>query len=534
MHQSLSSPLFSAEGIQLFRRAAALLAFSVLGASTYAQGNVLYVDGATGDSMNSGLSWSDPLASPADAFDRIANQGATQREVYVTSGVYYPATINRGISFEVPPDVSVYGSFKLGQPNPASRTNRPGTTVLSGNLGMQNSVADNSYHIVRIVGDYDQPGNEVLLDSLTIRDGNADDFVGSPNSFGGGIYCTDNDLRLQKCFVIENRAARGGGLYFASGVGMFELDTGRDGLRVSLSAFNSNIASRTGGAIHLERYGIPETPSPGFQDLEPSWIMSSQFTKNVAGVATTNTGALQARGGGAIYFGQSGETPVGVANFFPEGFMVANSRFVFNQTWGRGAACRLGAGSFNGGRVSFISCTMGFNAVMAPDFPSGTIWAGNGADTPNGYGDNAQAVNSIIYATTGPDGALLKTDAIRGPGANNNTQQFPDFIGLSAARCCIEQTTPQPTYGDYSFYPNISDDPDFRNPTSGDVRLNAGSPCIDAGFVGRGSLATTYLPDWENRFGTSGGPNNLNPMPYELFGTRPREINQIDMGCHEK
>jgi len=70
--------------------------------------------------------------------------------------------------------------------------------------------------------------------------------------------------------------------------------------------------------------------------------------------------------------------------------------------------------------------------------------------------------------------------------------------------------------GGYPGEGNISDDPLFRDPASGDYRLLPDSPCIDTA-------------------GTSGPPDDLNgnPRPVDIAGIGREVTDTYDMGAYE-
>ncbi|MFD2571935.1 putative Ig domain-containing protein [Spirosoma soli] len=157
-----------------------------------------------------GNSWAD---ASGDLQSQINFAGAQQ--VWVAQGTYKPTTTtNRDISFAMREGVAIYGGFApSGTPTLAERNPVSYTTVLSGDIGVVNNPADNSYHVINNpVG----LTNSAVLDGVVITGGYADNSTGV-NSFGGGLLNRGSSPLVRNCIFQDNSAATGGGVYSQGG-----------------------------------------------------------------------------------------------------------------------------------------------------------------------------------------------------------------------------------------------------------------------------------------------------------------------------
>lgn len=223
------------------------------------------MDDYIGRSFYTSLSWLD------DALDYIKNVRLvsglenTEFEIYLAGGTYKPSnrrtdaatdTIDqRQNSYVIPAGVKIYGGFKGDEkfgygitsvspsiPNLTdiskssselinareySDLNNNGIkepwelanqTILSGDINVSSTVK-NAYHVVySSVSDGGSGSGSVLLDGLTIKDGETwhkmsptldEDEVGR----GGAIYTNGIDYVLKGCRILNSKAVRGGAIY---------------------------------------------------------------------------------------------------------------------------------------------------------------------------------------------------------------------------------------------------------------------------------------------------------------------------------
>ena len=293
-----------------------------------------------------------------------------------------------------------------------------------------------------------------VIDGFTIRNGNTNDYAGA-------IYCYygyDNDVSptIRNCVFENNTSNYGGAICIDGGSSL-----------ITNCVFDSNSANY-GGAIYLGSAG---------GDTEPL-IQQCTFTGNSADLAWNGQGGAiyltnvstnedcrinnntfdgnSAPNGGAIYFSTSS----------PE---VSGNLFVNNTGSTNGSALYIG--NYEGPTIS--NCTIanntgpeavycyGFNGTVEPVFINTIIWD---SDSSFGFQDTSQANPIISYCNLESGFPITGTD---GGG-------------------------------------NISIDPLFCNPDSGDYTLAENSSCVVAGTNGSNMGA----------FGVGCGSIHIGPLWY--------------------
>ena len=217
----------------------------------------IYVDAkAKGRAAPDGMSWKTAFASLQDALDKAASTPGSD-EIWIAEGTYVPTKIYApngvvgGVSglhtthlntFDLPDQVAIYGGFAGDEKSRAHRSRSSHRTVLSGG-GV-------SWHVVTAGNDVARTGIRATLDSLTIRDGNAQGPGGvllfAPfrygHNLGGGLYVAfDSAIDLNDVDFEDNAAGGDGG-------GMFSINST---LRIAETHFSHNTAGFRSGALEV-------------------------------------------------------------------------------------------------------------------------------------------------------------------------------------------------------------------------------------------------------------------------------------------
>lgn len=132
--------------------------------------------------LNNGSTWQHAFESLPNAFQHASICNVDS--IWVSKGVYLPIQNNdREISFVPPEGVSIYGGFIGTEEELNDRNFEINESILSGNIGDQNNLVDNSFHVLN----YSSVGEYSLIDGFHIEHGNANG-LNNNSMFGGGIY----------------------------------------------------------------------------------------------------------------------------------------------------------------------------------------------------------------------------------------------------------------------------------------------------------------------------------------------------------
>jgi predicted outer membrane repeat protein len=205
---------------------------------------VIYVDDNAAPGGN-GSSWDSAYSSLADALKDADTDNA---QVWMAGGTYKPEGEQRDATFKIPDGVRVYGGFAGNESSLDQRVAGSHETTLDGDLGAQGDYRDNAYHVVT-------GGNDITLDGLSVRNGNADG--NGYDGHGGGMVNYANqpqgrpdqeqgftNIAINNVTFADNRAKDGGAMY----------NYGRSDIDLTNSVFAGNFAEN-GGAI-MDRVGV--------------------------------------------------------------------------------------------------------------------------------------------------------------------------------------------------------------------------------------------------------------------------------------
>ena len=191
------------------------------------RGHPLYV---TPNGEGNGASWADAM-SLTTALDVAFKNDS----IWVASGTYFPTNgTDRDESFVLKEGIVLLGGFQGNESSAEERNNYLNKTILSGDIGESDNSTDNSYNVVRIVGDEWSPiSNKTILDGFTVEGGYGDSGAGlfldfaSPvirnvwfrgnyaNSYGGAVYANHDCKAVFGNVIFEKNISRfcGGAVY---------------------------------------------------------------------------------------------------------------------------------------------------------------------------------------------------------------------------------------------------------------------------------------------------------------------------------
>ncbi len=191
----------------------------------------------------SGSSWENAHTSLSFAL----LDAASNDEIWIAEGTYLPEIEGTGgdlipgiraRSFGFLKDLTCYGGFAGDETARSQRDWVAHPTILSGNLSSPGSYSDNAYTVLHIYS------SKVMIDGVTIRDGNSDAWAGGDqrdfDGRGGGAYIRQSHVTFANCRFINNYAAYGGAINAQSG----------DALNLINCAFTANRALYIAGAVN--------------------------------------------------------------------------------------------------------------------------------------------------------------------------------------------------------------------------------------------------------------------------------------------
>jgi hypothetical protein len=212
-----------------------------------------------------GSSWANASGDLQLMINQSNSTLLTGDTILVAGGIYFPnrridnlnaVTPNDRVnSFSIKSNIKILGGFA---PNGSgTRDLVLYETILSGNLGDIDSVADNAYHVVFARG----VDTATLLDGFTIRDGNADAYASFTSVFGsnimnyagGGVYATGARMTFRNIIVKNNRTINSG-----VGGGFFNNEAP---VIIDRSVIENNFSGEGGGLFNTFSSNIKMTNS---------------------------------------------------------------------------------------------------------------------------------------------------------------------------------------------------------------------------------------------------------------------------------
>ncbi|MHC4624569.1 MAG: DUF1565 domain-containing protein, partial [Planctomycetota bacterium] len=487
--------------------------------------SIIYVD-ANAAGANTGSSWTDAFTDFQNALD-IAQDGD---QIWVAEGTYRPSKPTapyqpRTAAFQLIDGVAAYGGFPRGGGNWNGRDPTAYETILSGDLDGNDvhvpdicdlpnepSRAENAYHVVTGIG----TGGTTILDGFTITAGNANGPF--PHFNGAGMTCavfineeftSGGSPTVSNCTFTEGAASHDGGALSYCGSS------------VTNCKFMRNWANDDGGALHFCSGSVADCNITGNAAYHcggglykcSGSLTDSVIAENAAGgwgggiyngweggynsITHCTISENAATYGGGIYSEQCSPTLTNctlTANDADEGgglLNYANVACVLTNCILNGNSADLGGAIFNedseGGLTT--NCTFSGNFTS---LDGGAIYNLSSTQTVTNCtlsGNDAGADGGGVYSD--PNTILIIDNSILwGNTDTGDGIEAAQIWGLASINySCVEGWT-----GSLGGTGNIGDDPNFvRDPDDGgdgwgqgnndyygDLRLTAGSACIDS------------------------------------------------------
>jgi predicted outer membrane repeat protein len=420
-------------------------------------------------------------------------------EIWVATGVYTVGP-GRTFSFNLKPGVKIFGGFDIYDTQFNDRDWKNNVTVLSGDIGGDDTVDvngvvihtddifnDNAYHVVTADGTSSTPISEsTVLDGFTITAGQANGTV-FPDDVGGGFYCNGYGSgshcspKLSNVTFSANYANTGGAMF------NFGINQGNSNPKVYSVTFSSNTANYSGGAIY--NAGYEGNSSPDFQDVE----FLSNLASNDDGGAVFNdglSGTSSPTFTNVIFSDNSAEYGIGGAIYNDgqeEG--ESNPRFT-NVTFSKNDAKNGGAMN-NDGRSNGNSSPILNYVTFLGNYSRYTGGAMNNDATVNG--NSSPILTNVTFSgnESGINGGAMDSFSTGGNGISNPILTNVIFSGNYAEVHGGAMSNTGQDGGECN--------PILTNVTfSGNAADDEGGAIFNDGGKGLGSIDGTCSPDVRN------------------------------------
>lgn len=431
-----------------------LLFVFILNVQSLTAQTIRYVDAGRADNSGAGTSW----ATAKKDLQVAIIAAAAGDQIWVKAGTYLPThdafgnttpANNRDKCFMLKDGVKVYGGFAGSETQLIQRNWKQNVTILSGDLGVVNTLTDNAYHVVLSIN----LTNASVLDGFTVTKGYATApglsriTVGSrviDRFKGGGIYNSYSATQFTNLTVTQNSADCTDMNDDSWGAGMVcELSNSA----ITDCQFLANSFLSGGGSFGVFGAGLLITGNT-----------NNTITRCVFANNTSGSGFLDGSRGGGLYMDAGTHT-------------ITNCIFYGNSS-DNGAAIIMGGGEFN--TSSFVNCTFANNTSRF----AGTAYSG--------FSD-AVFRNCIFWNNTPTASTVAGRNEIY--SQETRSQYWPTFNN-----CIIRDATGSPLSVTNTVMSNVlNGNPLFVNYNDGDgadniwgtaddgLRLQCSSPAVSAG-----------------------------------------------------
>ena len=308
-------------------------------------------------------------------------------------------------------------------------------------------------------------GGTVSLSGLTIQNGQTPSGEGAPfNGGGGGVALSGSgtSVTLVNCLLQGDVGSLGGGVYNGGGtLSLYGCTLHNDGDGAGGGVYNAGIAMLNGCSLSGD--SVPNSLGGGVYNAPGAFLSLAGCTLQgdsaVSGGGVYNSQGASATLSGCVLLGDSASFPGSPYSF---GGGVCNDGGTLTLTTcvlSNDSAQDFGGGVFNEGSLTLTACS--FSGDSAP--------AGQGGGV---YNNDARATltDDVLYGDTGGEAINVS--------ANGAT--------LTATYCDVQQAS-----GVFAGMGNINADPLFVSAATGDLHLQATSPCFQAGTAS-GAPATDH------------------------------------------
>lgn len=531
-------------------------------ASAWAAPGPIYVNHkATG--ANNGSKWGDAYTSLAAGL-AAADASATDKEVWVATGIYYPGnSVSDG--FLVGGGVQLYGGFSGTESDRQQADPAALPTILSGDIGMDDNTTDgitynaadqkgqNCHQVVRA----DLSATGTVMDGMIITAGAATD---ATVWRGGGLQIGDSSfppqpIALNRCWFFGNSASRAGAVYVLRGAPSFtdchfegNQATGSDGGAVAEDSFSlltfedcyfrNNDAERSGGGIHFQlsdgllrdcQFRDNESNNGGAIAAAPGEVHATKCTFR-GNHARLRGGAAWASGytefTSCLFIGNSSGIDGGALQFYhndagPIDAMVVNCLISGNWAAEEGGGAHVSETGETPALVHFENSTLTGNAALLA-----------GGAVANGASDlvfeNSILWNNSAAGATNTPSATIEFYENVATNSEIGTAEFDHCLvdngfssGAWTGALGIDKGG------------NFAVDPKFLNPipptsaptVSGSYHLATTSPALDAGEA-------TLMPADSADLDSDG--NTAERLPRDLAGSTRVPNANVDVGAYER
>ncbi len=491
-----------------------------------------YVDGDATAGADDGTSWSDAYLLLQDAL-AVAADGDFVR---VAEGTYVPTTgSDRGASFEVAEGVTLRGAYAgLGAPNPDARSTTLYPTVLSGDLLGDDGPAfanrgDNTYRLL-VMENIEEP---VVIDGVTLRAGEAN----GPGSDSEGAAVSAGSvepLSLVDCILEDNRGTGQAGVINVGVSGTFNLSRCEVRGNSALGVVHAEVAfddcvfqdndpgflvvigiglisdcrfeNNAGGALVVladDPLAMTSDPSITLRRCE---FAGNDSSLNAGGVSVAGsahiTGCRFTGNASTAGFGAGGLYAVPGSPFLdPPSLSVENCEFSGNSSDDLGGGIYVDYTGAPAGTADIFNCSFSANSAQV----SGGLYA---------EGGTSRVRNSIFWGNTATGSPLPPFDEVAVEGFDVD---FSCIKGLNGVYPGLGNIGTNPLFADADGADNITGTDDD------DLRLAAGSPCIDAG--------TNLLPSDTHDLDCDGDLIELLPFDLATLLRRFDDLATVDTGA---